>query len=154
MLGIAFAQHAQFGTSETFAYYDDIEFNTVTYANIPQKTDGKDFKEIDNEVHPVSIEIATLPTKNTYITGNALTLDGGAITVTFDNNTTEPVALADAKVTGFDTEKLGAQTLTVEIRIVDMSGRTVKTIKDDSQRIEIPMQPRGIYIVIPFIYSK
>lgn len=34
-----------------------------------------------------------------------------------------------------------------EIRIADLSGRTVKTVKTDSQRTEIQMQNPGIYIV-------
>lgn len=34
-----------------------------------------------------------------------------------------------------------------EIRIVDMSGRTIKTVKPDNQRTEIPMPKSGIYIV-------
>ncbi len=55
-----------------------------------------------------------MPSKQTYIVGNALNLDGGFITVNYNNNTTEKVTISDANVSGFDNSKIGAQTLTVE----------------------------------------
>ena len=65
---------------------------------------------------PVSVAIKALPNKVEYITGQDFSIDGGVLTVTFNNGTTEDVALKsdDIKISGFDKNKAGEQTVTIE----------------------------------------
>jgi hypothetical protein len=138
------------------------------------------------------VEMLELPTFREYITGEPLEVAGGALTAYYNDNTTEIVPFDLTEVTGFDTKKIGKQTLTVEyagftfkydvtveadpttatesitardtkiwaygntivvengggeISIVDMSGRTIETVKANNERTEIPMQKSGVYII-------
>jgi surface protein len=149
----------------------------------------------------VSISITISPKKTEYIKGEKLDVSEGEITVKYDNGDKETVDLSVAEISGFDRNKVGKQTLTVEyqgltttfdveveqenivpkpenpetatddisvnsnvkiwsnektifvengskeIQIFDMNGRTVKTVKSDTDRVEIPMSKSGIYIV-------
>ena len=163
---------------------------------ITAEYEGKTFTFEVNVIakSPVSIAIATAPTKVEYEQGEDLAADGGSITVYYDNGTSATVGL-DAEgiqFSGFDKDKAGTQSVTVEylgfttvfevtvsektpvselafnantriwsfestiyienggasgIRIFDVNGRIVKTVKSDNERIEIPMQKAGIYIV-------
>ena len=104
----------RYSSGKLYAHDGDKDFNAVDYNKIADKISGQDFQEINNEVLPISIEIATLPSKLTYIVGNTLDINGGFITVNYNNNTTEKIAISDAMVSGFDNSKIGTQTLTVE----------------------------------------
>ena len=66
-------------------------------------------------VEIVSIELTTAPTKLEYIENEEFSAEGGEITVTFNNEATQKVALTDEKVSisGFDNSKIGEQTLKV-----------------------------------------
>lgn len=65
---------------------------------------------------PVSVDIKALPTKIEYATGQDFTIDGGVLTVTFNNGTTEDIALTsdNVKISGFNPNKAGEQTVTIE----------------------------------------
>ena len=61
-----------------------------------------------------TISISTKPTKLTYLEGkDDLNVDGGKLTLTYNNRTSEEVDLTSDMVSGFDNTKLGSQTLTV-----------------------------------------
>ncbi len=61
-----------------------------------------------------AIVVTAKPDKTSYLEGkDDLNLTGGKITLSYDNNTTEEIALSEANVTGFDNTKIGQQTLTV-----------------------------------------
>ena len=62
-----------------------------------------------------SIKVKTLPSKTTYELGEDLNLEGGIIEVTYSDDTKEEVQMTDSKViiTGYDKNKTGVQTLTV-----------------------------------------
>ena len=68
--------------------------------------------DFEEEAVITGIEVTTLP-KTSYTVGDALDLTGGIVTVTYSNDTTEEIALADTEVTGFDGAVAGTQTLTV-----------------------------------------
>lgn len=61
------------------------------------------------------IVIKTNPTKTTYYQNQTLDLSGGVITVTSTDGTTKDVAMTDSdvKVTGYNSTKVGEQTITV-----------------------------------------
>ncbi len=61
----------------------------------------------------VSIAVNTLPQID-YIVGEDLCLDGGELTVSYNNSTTEKISLSLATISGYNKEQLGHQTLTVE----------------------------------------
>ncbi|MBQ6331893.1 MAG: leucine-rich repeat protein [Clostridia bacterium] len=60
-----------------------------------------------------AIEWKTLPKKLTYVTGEPLSVYGGAITTYYDHDVVEEEPLTADMVTGFDSSVLGKQTLTV-----------------------------------------
>lgn len=68
-----------------------------------------------------SIVMYSSPAKLVYEEGESLDLTGGAITVNYDNDTTERISITEAMVTGFDSSVIGKQTLTVRY-----SGCTVR----------------------------
>ncbi len=57
------------------------------------------------------------PAKVTYKKGEALDVAGGKLTVTYSDGTTQDVDLKADMVSGFDAEKVGAQQLTVTLKI-------------------------------------
>ncbi len=61
----------------------------------------------------VSIGWKTMPTKKEYIVGQDLDLNGGIITVTYDDNSTTDVDPKDATVSGYNKNTVGDQTVTV-----------------------------------------
>ncbi len=62
------------------------------------------------------ISIKTNPTKTSYKKGESLDLTGGIITLKYDNNTTDEIAMTSSEVivTGFSNTSLGKKELTVE----------------------------------------
>ncbi|MBR4625770.1 MAG: BspA family leucine-rich repeat surface protein, partial [Alphaproteobacteria bacterium] len=63
---------------------------------------------------PIYISFKTLPNKTVYHNGEELDLTGGVLEITYNNNTTEEVALSEANISGFDKTKKGEQTVIVE----------------------------------------
>ncbi len=60
------------------------------------------------------IAVTTLPTKTSYIEGKEeLNVAGGKVTLYYNNDTSEVVAMTADMVSGFDNSKVGQQTLTV-----------------------------------------
>ncbi len=60
-----------------------------------------------------SIAVTAAPTKTTYKIGEELDLTGLVVTATYSDDSTAPVEVTPAMVTGFDNAKAGKQTLTV-----------------------------------------
>ena len=69
------------------------------------------------EVEPVTvtgIALTALPTKLSYAEGkDALEPDGGVLTVSYSDGSSEEIALSADMISGFDNSAVGAQTLTV-----------------------------------------
>ncbi len=95
-----------------YAYSDKYTFAPLTLSSVTNELKNQNFAEKVKQA--VSIAIATKPTKTEYISGSSLSLEGGIIQVSYDNYTSENVALNKAIVTGFDTNTPGVQTITVE----------------------------------------
>lgn len=70
---------------------------------------------------PASVAIKTQPTKLTYDAGETLDLTGLAVTVTYDDNSTEDVALADFAAKNITADPANGTTLTV----ADHNGKPV-----------------------------
>ncbi|MDD6002923.1 MAG: bacterial Ig-like domain-containing protein [Bacteroidales bacterium] len=81
---------------------------TVTYLG---KTTEIDITLL--EIKAVSIEITSSP-NTTYYVGDSFNPDGGELTITYNNGTTQTVALADATITGYNASNTGSQTLTIK----------------------------------------
>ncbi|MBR4215168.1 MAG: bacterial Ig-like domain-containing protein, partial [Bacteroidales bacterium] len=62
----------------------------------------------------IAIEITQLPTKLEYLEGEEFVPDGGELIVTYNNKTSETLELAKATITGFDSNTIGEQTVTVD----------------------------------------
>ena len=60
-----------------------------------------------------SIAVTANPAKMIYQAGEELNLDGLVVTATYSDDSTAPVDVTPAMVTGFDNAKVGKQTLTV-----------------------------------------
>ena len=69
----------------------------------------------EEEVTITGIDIASMPTKTTYIKGEGLDLTGGIITVTYSDDTFTEVDMTsdEVEVTGYDSNLVGNQTLTI-----------------------------------------
>lgn len=92
----------------------------TTYARIDGGEDAPGYftdKKSETDVKPksaVSISITTSPAKMEYIKGEYLDLSEGEITVKYDNGDEEIVELSAAKISCYDRNKLGKQTVTAE----------------------------------------
>ncbi len=92
----------------------------ATYARIDGGEDAPGYftdKKSETDVKPksaVSISITTSPAKMEYIKGEYLDLSEGEITVKYDNGDEEIVELSAAKISGYDRNKPGKQTVTAE----------------------------------------
>lgn len=60
-----------------------------------------------------SIVMKSNPSKTTYLTGEALNLSGAKITVRYNNNTSEDIAVTATMVSGYNANTVGSQTITV-----------------------------------------
>ena len=96
-------------------------------------------------VEIVSIELTTAPTKLEYIENEEFSAEGGEITVTFNNEATQKVALTDEKVSisGFDNTKIGEQTLKVVYNEKETTF-DVKVIAKSLEKIAILTQPAKV----------
>lgn len=90
---------------------------TLTYRGF---TTTFDVTIVAAEVEKVleSIIIKTNPTKLSYLIGEDLELEGGIITATYSNGDKEEILMTDSRVivTGYDKNKVGTQTLTVNFQ--------------------------------------
>ena len=69
------------------------------------------------EIVAKSIAVSAKPAKVEYKQGEALDVTGGKITVTYSDNTTAEIELKADMVSGFDADKVGAQQLTITLKI-------------------------------------
>ena len=92
----------------------------------------------------VEIAIIISPAKLEYIEGERFAADGGEFVVYYDNKTTDTLSLTKAQISGYDANKVGAQTLTVEYLgqkaeiAVDVKSKnpfTKPAVKDDFYQI-------------------
>ena len=81
---------------------------TVTYGG---KTAAYQVEVIAKRVS--SIQVTAQPDKLEYVQGEALSTQGGKITVYYNNDTSDVLDITANMVTGFDPEMVGSQTLTV-----------------------------------------
>lgn len=65
-----------------------------------------------SEICAVSMEVTKLP-QTDYIIGEDLNLNGGEVTIVYNNSTTEIINLSMAEVLGYDKNQIGAQNLEV-----------------------------------------
>ncbi len=80
---------------------------TVSYQGYT-KTFGITVQDLTN-----SMVIKTLPNKVKYLYGQKLDLTGGTIEITKESGETEIISITSSMVTGYNSNKLGTQTLTV-----------------------------------------
>ena len=80
---------------------------TVTYKGFTQTFDVL----VEDNIQ--SIEISKIPTKTQYKYGESLDVTGGEITVTKSSGKTEVIEITPSMVTGFDSNEIKTQTLTV-----------------------------------------
>ncbi len=80
---------------------------TVSYQGYT-KTFGITVQDLTN-----SMVIKTLPNKVKYLYGQKLDLTGGTIEITKESGETEIISMTSSMVTGYNSNKLGTQTLTV-----------------------------------------
>ena len=124
---------------------------TQVYAEIYDAADNcqktNEITVTTQETSVSSISVQSYPTKTVYIKGEKLDLDGGKIKVTYEDKTTKIIDMKDAnvKVTGYNQQTPGEQTLTVEYQ-----GKTITfkiKVKNDLVKIEIEDNPtKTIYI--------
>ncbi|MBQ7625299.1 MAG: bacterial Ig-like domain-containing protein, partial [Clostridia bacterium] len=104
---------------------------TVTYGG---KTATYDVIVIPREL--VSISVTTLPSKLSYLESKEiLDLTGGILTLYYDNDTLDSIALTDEMVSGFDNTNTGKQTLTV-------------TYEEKTASFDVTVTPKSVESVI------
>ncbi len=65
------------------------------------------------EILPIAIEIKVSP-KTEYTEGETFSTENGVLTIKYSDNTTQTVDLSQAEISGFNSNKVGEQTLTVK----------------------------------------
>ena len=88
---------------------------TVTWKKSASETASTTFQLSVYAKLPSSVKVSTMPTKVSYGAGQALSLAGGKITVTYTDKSTAVFNMTDAKVkvTGYSSSKAASQTLTL-----------------------------------------
>lgn len=97
---------------EGFDFYKNWTIDRKADYQYPQLRENRQdvFREID------SIEILSLPDKQTYYTGDELVLTGARLKVYYSDATTEEIAIKSDMVSGYDTNVAGEQEITVKYR--------------------------------------
>lgn len=85
---------------------------------------------------PLSITVSTDP-KTEYLQGEEFSCADGLIQITYNNGTTETIALENVEITGFDKTKIGEQTLTV--KYLDLETFLMVTVSKKSQPEPVPV---------------
>lgn len=99
-----------------------------------------------DSVTVASVTLTSLPLKLEYKVGQALDVSGGLLTVTFSNDSTATVALQLSMTSGFDSEKVGLQLITVEYEnTVNMFG--VNVVADDTTAVAAQSCEPIVYVV-------
>lgn len=96
-----------------FAKNGKIEANTIV---LKDKCGNESYYEDEIDITRIitKIEIKKLPNKTNYEKGEDIDLEGGIITVTYDNNETEDISMKNnVIITGYDSEILGEQEVNV-----------------------------------------
>lgn len=99
-------------SGKLYAYSDKYVFDPIDLNNVTQELKGQNFTAKEKSV--TEIEIWMLPVYTEYTSGEKLEIFGGSIKAHYNNNTTEIIPFEQTTVTGFDTKKIGKQTLTVD----------------------------------------
>ena len=93
---------------------------------------------------PISIAIETAPQKE-YIEGEKLNLSGGELLITYNNSTTEKVALSKATISGFDNTKIGEQIIKVSFLDLETEFKVTVIAKAIAIAIAIAYYPQLSY---------
>ena len=75
-------------------------------------------KPTEQPIVAQSVSVSKLPAKVEYKQGEALDVTGGKLTVTYSDNSTEDYEILPGWVSGFDSQKVGEQKLTVTFESV------------------------------------
>ena len=116
-----------------------VDVNIVSIAQVNNNTqkitisyDGKTTSFNVSVKQVASWQKVVFPTKKEYKQGETLDLTGGVITVLYNDGTTQniPMTSSDVKVTGYNPNKLGTQTITVSYGVKSATYTvTVKELK-------------------------
>ena len=93
-----------------------------------------------------SISMTKQPSRTQYVQGQALSLEGGKLLVTYSDLTTEEVPLSLAKVTQYDPSKIGSQTVKITYAGKGLSF-DINTIASTLSSISIGKEPTTIEYV-------
>ena len=118
----------ELGTQTLTVKYEDVETT---------------FEVVVIERQITSIAVTTMP-KNEYFQGEELDLDGGVVTVMYNDESTETVDLKDCEVSGFESYELGTQTLTVKYEDVETTFEVV-VIERQITSIAVTTMPKNEY---------
>ncbi|MBP3686646.1 MAG: bacterial Ig-like domain-containing protein, partial [Clostridia bacterium] len=89
------------------------------------------------------IVVTKNPDKTTYFLGESLDLTGGELTVYYNNDTSDVIALSEVVVTGFDSASAGTQTLTAEYQ-QHTAGFEVTVMEKEVTGIEVTTLPNKL----------
>ena len=143
-------------SSSFYMFYDCTALCGGAGTKYDQNYIGKNYARIDEGVfYPgyftkfelaaitVSIEVSKLP-ETKYWEGDKLSLNGGVITVKYNNGESEDIDIAKAEVSGYDSNKAGEQVVTVKYLGKETSYKVYVTAKT-AVYMEITKLPKTEY---------
>lgn len=93
--------------------FNEDEAIDKTFARIDGGTANPGYFSKTLPVRPIAIEIKVSP-KTEYTEGETFSTENGVLTIKYSDNTTQTVDLSKAEISGFNSNKVGEQTLTVK----------------------------------------
>ncbi|MBP5667077.1 MAG: bacterial Ig-like domain-containing protein, partial [Salinivirgaceae bacterium] len=127
-------------TLEAAGSYDSVIYCSVCKTEISRK-------KID--ILASAVAVSKLPNKVEYKQGEALDVKGGKLTATYSDESTAEFEMLAGWVSGFDSEKVGKQTLTVKFETVSSTLTTTFDVtvsaKDDNTAIDEDVAEISIY---------
>ena len=117
-------------------YENKIATFSVTVKDGDSGDDDGNGEEQNSDIR--SITISKMPEKTTYEKGDELDLEGGEITATHTDGSKETVSLTDSKVSvdGFNTFKVGVQSLTIKYEGAETTLAVKVVDKDEEEESE------------------
>ena len=104
------------GTTETVTDYQISGYTSTPGTKTIAVTYGGKSASFTVTVTAKSVSFISMkanPSKTSYLTGESLNLAGAKITVKYNNNTQEDIAVTTAMVSGYNANKTGSQTITI-----------------------------------------
>ncbi len=131
-------------------------YELVTYCSVCGAEISREKVEVPQLVKPVEAEVVEIViSKLEYTVGDSLKLDGGKIVIATSDSTTAEVAITSEMISGFNSDSVGVQTVTVAFEIDGVAYTTTFDVEvKEAEVIEVVAKSVALSAPVKITYKK